>query len=220
MVEIKDPTIISTPAATVQNMPILGSELAKPDQPAWADEPFPLIATTRAHERADLPADHSCRKVAREMACIHNTIIRSLNAAYNQAPFVKAGTQAAADFIEYNKALYSFLLHHHEVEENHLFPDLEKLTGVPNFCERDRNQHAGFVTGAEAYGNYIGSVTRDTFDGRYLQALIDRFGPGLQEHLVDEIQMLLDLGKYDSQAVAKAMADSGKIAVGTLDPQT
>lgn len=68
---------------------------------------------------------------------IHNTILRGVNAIYNQAHFVKPGASDAVDFLFYNQCVYNFLHHHHMNGEETLFPLLAKVTGDPTFCDTE-----------------------------------------------------------------------------------
>ena len=121
------------------------------------------------------------------------------------------------DFLVFAQCTWEVLHHHHQTEEQYFFKELEALTGVPDFCEGDRHQHAAFNAKAGLYKDYIYSVTPADFNAQKFRYLLDAFAGILQEHLVDEIQMLLKLKDYDSKAVRAAFDDSGKKSLGSMN---
>jgi hemerythrin-like domain-containing protein len=182
----------------------------------WADSPFLLIATTKSQSE-DIPPGHSCIAVAREMAAVHNIILRALNVCCNQALQVKAGTPQAADFIVFNQCFDEALHIHHDSEEQFFFPALQKLTGIPGFMEGNVEQHKVFTAAAKAYQDYVHSVKPEEYDGQKLRDLINAFAGPLREHLVEELETLLALKDFDSEKVWKSINDTRLKALGTLD---
>lgn len=185
---------------------LIGGHASKP----WADTPYPLIDTIPS--TSDIPPKHSCREMAYTMTQIHNAILRGINAIYNQALSVKAGSLDTADFLFYNRCVYDFLHHHHVNEEKTFFPLLQKLTRDPTFCDTGRQEHDVFDVGAGKWREYIDNVKLEEYDGQKLKGLIEAFGPSLHQHLTNEIAWLLTLSKYDSNACKKAMLETGKKA--------
>lgn len=121
--------------------------------PPWADTPYPLITSTGAKERSDIPGAHSCLEGAYLMAQLHNTIIRSINAVYNQAVAVQErGTKKDIEnFLEFNKLVYEVLHQHHLNEEECLFPLLAEIAGDEHFAHAEIDEHRQFSDGAERY---------------------------------------------------------------------
>jgi len=143
------------------------------------------------------------------MAQLHNMLIRSLNAIYRQAPYVKQ-PQDIKDFIQFVALWHEMLVHHHETEEKVFFPELEKLAGVS--MEENVEQHAAFEQGLAALDAWAKSTTPETYSAPKLLALIDALGPVLTVHLADEIPSLLALSSHDSAALKKAWIKSGEYA--------
>jgi hemerythrin-like domain-containing protein len=180
--------------------------------PILCDSPYPLITTTGASAHPEIPKDHYCIEAAYTMAQIHNTILRGINSIYNQCLTTQPGTSQAADFITYNQFVFDFLHHHHRNEEDVFFPYLRKVTGDDKFCDAESQEHAEFDIGAEKWKQYIFNVKPEDYDAIKLRGLIEEFGRPLHAHLVAEIEWLLTLSKYDSEACKKAFLDTGKKA--------
>lgn len=170
----------------------------------WADAPFPLISETHASSLPSfVPRDHACIAWARGMAQIHNTMIRAFNASYNQCLSVQSATQEAADFLLFNRLLFNMLEHHHRVEEEFMFPAVEKLLGVPGAMETNVEQHHAFEKGLELYGEYVIKTKPEEFCGHQLRDILDSFVAVLVRHLHDEIPTLLNLHNLDSREMDK-----------------
>lgn len=172
---------------------------------AWADTPFRLITETGVgiEEKTDLHPNKMAVFYARQMALIHNTLIRALNASYNQCLGVAPNTQDATDFLIYNQCIYEFLHEHHTVEEDVFFRDLEGLTDIKGLMEGNTNQHKDFEAGMERYKEYVFNTKREDYDGKALKDILDSFGKVLEQHWHDEIPTLLELSKYDEGAMMK-----------------
>ncbi|KAJ1333800.1 hypothetical protein MN608_03797 [Microdochium nivale] len=92
---------------------------------AWADEPFALIQTplTALNGNVHHPAAH----MANESAHLFNAMLRALNAAYQQAPYV-AITNNLADVADFNFFVHSWaawVIHHMGLRATSLFPAVE-----------------------------------------------------------------------------------------------
>ena len=123
-----------------------------------------------------------------------------------------------ADFISYNKIVYEALHQHHSTEETYLFPAFEEITGIPGFCDRQKKEHLAFDTGAANYYEYVCNVELEDFDSAKFKELMEAFASILQSHLVDEIQMLLDLEKFDSDTISKICKTCTEQIVAHMDP--
>ena len=180
-----------------------------PAQQKWADTPLPLISDTHAYKLpSGVALDHACTRWARDMAFIHNTILRAFNSSYNQCLNVVPGTQEAADFLFFNQTLFRMLDHHHKVEEDFLFPDIEELIGKPGAMEANVEQHHAFEKGLECFEEYLTETTSANFDGQKFRDILDSFVFVLAEHLHDEIPTLMSLHYLDSAKMDKIWARS------------
>ncbi|KAK9418892.1 hypothetical protein SUNI508_07664 [Seiridium unicorne] len=115
------------------------------------------------------------------MALAHNVLVRGLNSIHGQARYVKPEDQK--DFLGYAKNFVNVLTTHHDCEEESLFVAIEKMSG-----EAD---------GAEAY------------DGDRVVKIIDGFGGPLFQHLINEIQCLVELRRFGPERM-KGLADALK----------
>lgn len=81
------------------------------------------------------------------------------------------------------------------------FDKIEKVTGQPGLMSGNREQHAAFHGGLDAYLAYTAAVESgaEKYDGKKLRSLLDAFMPTLQEHLEDEITDLMALEKYEDK---------------------
>lgn len=131
------------------------------------------------------------------MALVHNFIIRILNCIYLQAPNVKL-EEDIKDFAIFMYAWCILIHEHHSNEENLFFPWLEEYVGVPNYMEKNVEQHHAFAPGMEKFENYVKAVKegKEGFDAEKVRSLIDNFGPILTQHLKEEIESLEELDKF------------------------
>ncbi|EPE08726.1 hemerythrin hhe cation binding domain-containing protein [Ophiostoma piceae UAMH 11346] len=164
--------------------------------PVYADHPFPLIPAPYQLPR---PGDKASaiESAAGEMACVHNCLIRAINAIYLQAPYIKEADTVA--FSEYSYLFYDMLNLHHQHEEKSFFPGIEKLAGAPGIMAANVDQHHAFHDGLEEFGKYTRACADGTekYDSARLLGIIDSFAAVLTQHLTDEITTLLELKKYD-----------------------
>lgn len=141
--------------------------------------------------------------MAEEMIIIHNILLRGINAVYLQCENVaKRGTpRDVDDFVNYAIQWYRTVERHHQEEETHVFPEIEKIVGAPGIMTPNVEQHEAFHPGLEEYKMYLGRVQggEETFDGLKLRKIIDSFMPILRQHLHDEINTLVALAKYDDK---------------------
>jgi hemerythrin-like domain-containing protein len=183
----------------------------------WADKPFALISETGALRDPDIPAGHPAIHFAQTMAQIHNAIIRALNSIYNQCTAVKSGSKDAVDFLKYCQFFHGALHHHHDVEEETFFPDIEKLAGKPGMMEANVEQHKEFEEGLENFRFYVCETSPENYDGQRLKDIIDSFGKILEKHLHDEIPTLLSLHHLDAKKMKQVWARAEKAAQANND---
>jgi hemerythrin-like domain-containing protein len=175
--------------------------MAKPTTTPWADTPFPLIPTPgRSQSLSSLPP---ATFMAREMACAHNGMLRGLNSIYHQCTHIR-NPQDINDFLLYTKFWCGWIHEHHDVEEQFLFPDVERITGVKGLMERNVLQHQAFMPGLEEFQRYAEETTSDLYNGEELQKIIDKFGSKLTQHLTEEIETLLGLEIYNGPVLKDA----------------
>lgn len=135
------------------------------------------------------------------MSCVHNGLIRSLNSVYNQCINVaEQGTEKdKLDFANYALHCAELLHAHHTFEEETLFPGFNKLAGVPGLMDENVQEHEIFHAGFSAYKKYILEVQgkRVRLHGGRLRTLMDNFMPALYKHLVNEIDTLSAMERYE-----------------------
>ncbi|KFY07771.1 hypothetical protein V492_06838 [Pseudogymnoascus sp. VKM F-4246] len=165
----------------------------------WADQPFKLIPTMAMR---DVKVNPTVNHIANEMVLAHNAMIRSLNAMYLQAPYLKSDTDKH-DIVQYAKFWIDWIHHHHEVEETILFPGFERESGVEGMMAANVVQHHEFAPGFEVFIKYVkdclDAKSEESFEADKFRQLIDGFAPKLTLHLADEIPTLLSLDKYDEK---------------------
>ena len=158
--------------------------------------------------------------MANEMTIIHNAILRGLNAIYLQAPHVAAADASA--FANYMHQWFRFVELHHDGEEKHFFPEVERISGEKGVMETNRKQHAAFHHGLDVFVAYVREVIADPakYDGARVVSLIDGFGRLLTTHLNDEIPTILSLRKFGEERmrpIVKVFGDeAGEVMVCAL----
>ncbi|KDQ17587.1 hypothetical protein BOTBODRAFT_155649 [Botryobasidium botryosum FD-172 SS1] len=178
----------------------------------WADGPWPLIETPS--KTMDVKR-HAGVQLATDMCHPHNAMIRGINAIYLQAPYVKNPTDIA-DLLIFCQNWCQMVEHHHKVEEEFLFPSLEKVLEKPGFFDGEIEQHNGFHAGFDEMREYVKEMTPENFNAATLIGIIDKFGTSFQQHLSDEVQTLLSLEKEpkaDSVKLLKVWKDMEAMAV-------
>lgn len=136
------------------------------------------------------------------MAHLHNCIIIGINCIYLQAAHVKA-TEDVKDFLFFVKAWCSFVKHHHDVEEELVFPQLESFTDKPGCMSANVAQHAIFEPGLHELADYSEKISPSEFSATKVRSLIDGFADALRNHLKSEISTLLALQTYKSEGIMK-----------------
>jgi hypothetical protein len=100
--------LLHSAAPTCLSIPILSSALLCKPAPlpgsltmaeTWADQPFKLIPTMVMR---DVKVNPTVYHIANEMVLAHNAMIRSLNAMYLQAPYLKSEADSG-DLLLYAK---------------------------------------------------------------------------------------------------------------------
>ncbi|KAE8448339.1 hypothetical protein EG329_009583 [Mollisiaceae sp. DMI_Dod_QoI] len=167
----------------------------------WADGPFTLIPVPG--EGQDLNKLHEAVFLAREMACAHNGMLRSLNSIYQQCVHVSQ-PQDILDLLQYAKFWCGWLEEHHEAEEQWFFPDIERITGVEDMMAGMVTQHKDFMPGLEELTKYVNETSIDGYDGKELQRIVNDFGAVLTKHLTEEVDVLSALEVHDGPALKKA----------------
>lgn len=168
----------------------------------WAERPFDLISETGIKSRTEIPKDHPVIALARGMALTHNIILRSINASYNQCLDVKPDASSALDFLQFNQSLCEMITIHHDVEEEFLFPEIERLSGDPHIMDTNLQEHESFHDALEAVKKYAYNTLPENYDGEHFKALLLPLGQAVVKHLHHEIPTLLDLHKYDADELA------------------
>ena len=150
------------------------------------------------------------------MASAHNGIIRGLNAIYLQAPSVPHNDPTTIrDFLTYCQCWCESMHHHHDVEEETLFPRIEQFTRQPGLMQRNIERHRAFTPGFETFHEFVKSCAPDDYDGRDIRRLVEAFAEPLTQHLRDEIETLRALDAYDSAEVRKAYDQMDSIMRGS-----
>jgi hypothetical protein len=144
--------------------------------------------------------------VATEMVCVHNMLIRGLNAIYLQAPSISPKDEQS--FLHFTEQWLKVLHSHHHGEEEDFFPLLERLTGEKGIMDANVEQHHAFEKGVSKFETYICACLNGTekYNGIKVTEIVDEFGLILREHLADEIPTLLGLRRFgDKLACLKQM---------------
>ncbi|KAF7876409.1 hypothetical protein EAF04_001501 [Stromatinia cepivora] len=163
---------------------------------SWADGPWGLI------EAPGSTQDTKKHAAINEMAHLHNCIIRGINCVYLQAPHVRA-VDDIQDFLFFIKAWCSFVKHHHDVEEELVFPQLEAFTGQKGCMSANVAQHQIFEPGLHELAEYAEKTLVSDFNATKICSLIDGFVGALQNHLKAEVPTLLALQPYESEGIMK-----------------
>ena len=150
--------------------------------------------------------------------------IRTLNAIYIQATSLSL-LQDIADFLIYCQCWYETLEHHHRVEEEFFFPELEKRLDQPGLMDRNVEQHRAFHEKLDLWGKKCYELKAKDYNGVMWRNMIDDFAVPLLKHLHDEIDTMEDLAKYDPEGVImlelwkeldeKTVAEADKVGVPT-----
>ncbi|KAM0327960.1 hypothetical protein ACHAQA_005359 [Verticillium albo-atrum] len=162
----------------------------------WADGPFKLVSHS-ALKLKDGEKAKGALQMAFEMNIIHNILLRAINTIYLQCVNVgtKGTQQDIDDFVNYAILWHKAVSHHHHTEETNIFPDIERMAGVPGLMETNVAQHEAFHGGLEEYKKYLDGVQagEEKYDGLKFKGIIDSFAAELQQHLTEEIDTLVKL---------------------------
>lgn len=201
----KDSITVTTTSLVTPSIP--------PTVYSWQLGPLPLISTPLS--LTGLTDQYTL--AASEMALVHNCIIRSLNSIYIQSAHVP-GTEVT-NFVNYSLATYRGLVAHHDGEEAHFFPDLERATGETGLMEENVDGHRAFDDKFGAWGTWLETCLAGTqWSHARNVALMDAFIPPLQEHLHSEIPSILALARFGDALDLKAMfAKEGEKVMGAMD---
>ncbi|RKL31416.1 hypothetical protein BFJ72_g11050 [Fusarium proliferatum] len=165
----------------------------------WVDGPFELISASKAGDSLEKRAG-GARKCAAGMAVVHNIFLRGVNAIYLQAINVaEKGTQKdKVDFASFAWAWSQEIQEHHDIEEEKIFPEINRITGVPGLMDANIEEHHLFHEGLDRFTTYIEKVRKGNqdLDGSKVREIIDSFMPSLTTHLHNEIDTLVGLEKY------------------------
>lgn len=194
------------------------SQFSIPTTTRFVDDHYPLITTIHPETvPASVPKNHSALWCARQMAQVHNTVIRALNASWNHAIFVQPSSQEARDFLLFNQQLLKMLNHHHQLEDNYLFPEIERLQCRPGCMEESQRGHESFAEGLAIFGEYLSAATPSKFCGLTFRRIIESFAPNLIQHLHDEIPTLVKLHVLDSRALMRIWRSANHLATKDAD---
>lgn len=96
------------------------------------------------------------------MTHAHNILLRGLNSICQQAPNVH-DPKDISDLLRFCWAWCITVDHHHETEEERLFPDLEELTKQSGLMEVNKNQHKAFHDGLHECQVYAEKTTPEEY---------------------------------------------------------
>ena len=150
--------------------------------------------------------------MAHEMTCVHNTFTRGFNSILVQGPHVPSAKQPGykakdvRDLLTFTDCLLLSLHHHHESEENVLFPALERESAAPGYLSAATEGHATFHDGFNALWAYVKETLDEPERWTWVetQKLFDVFMPALMIHLTEEIDLLLTMEKFEEAGLRKA----------------
>jgi hemerythrin-like domain-containing protein len=150
------------------------------------------------------------------MAFAHNAMLRGLNAIYLQAPHIPKAD--VSDFLFFVETWSHWIMHHHTLEEESMFPGFEATPGVkPGQLSHNVEQHHLFAAGLETLYKYATSTTPDQYDGKRVRDVVESFAKEIREHLADEIETLwgldcCDVGQGENllKVFRAAESDAGK----------
>jgi len=120
------------------------------------------------------------------MACAHNTFIQGVNAVVYHAHRIRENQ--VQDFMFFSFTLVGVIHHHHALEEEFLFPELEKKLGK-GALHGNIDQHTEFAPQLHDLEEYIKAVQngKQDYNGDDFVEKINSFGDVLMQHLADEI---------------------------------
>jgi len=186
--------------------------------PRYADDHYPLITTIHPEVvPPSVPKNHAALWCARQMAQIHNTIIRGLNASWNHAVAVQPATAAAADFLLFNQQLFNTLDHHRKVNDDYLFREIDKL--LRRSCDKTRTTlgRESFAEGLALFEKYVFITKPSEFNGLTFRHIIESFAGDLVQHLHEDIPAVVGFHQLDSDTLMKVWKHATRIASKNAD---
>jgi len=123
------------------------------------------------------------------MACAHNTFIQGTNTMVCYARKIRE--DQVQDFMIFCSTLAGVIHEHHELEEEFLFPELEKKLGK-GALHGNVDQHKTFVPQLCACEDYIKAVMdgKQHYNGDEFEQKINSFSDTMVQHLIEEIPTL------------------------------
>jgi len=143
------------------------------------------------------------------MAFSHNAILRGINCIYLQALNVKK-TEDIEDLLFLTRLWTKWLMNHHDIEEDRIFPGFEEVAGKPGLLNANVQQHHIFSGSLEDLLAYATSTSPKEYSGQRLRAIIDSFSEPLCIHLHEEVDTLLSLRSYDGPALLKVWKENNR----------
>ncbi|RFU81522.1 hemerythrin hhe cation binding domain-containing [Trichoderma arundinaceum] len=173
---------------------------AQPDgQQVNTPKVYPLIETPQyATKQTD-----KLTLMATEMACVHNCILRCLNAIHKHAPTVQPAEYEA--FISFVRIWYTMVMKHHDGEEQYIFPRFQEQIH-PEAMVVSQQEHEAFHDGMEEMMKYVNGLKgrENEFDRVEFCRIMDSFSDALVTHLRNEVPAILKLGELgDVDAISK-----------------
>lgn len=175
------------------------------------EPPFEVIPTRNLD-----PNVHGAVKVAIQMILVHNCFIRAFNSIYYHAPYVKE-PQDVRDFLHFVAITVESVDGHHDNEENYIYPQWARDTNCPALLDVNKAEHESFHDGLMRLGQYANTTDASSYKSEDLLAILDGFSSGLVVHLSNEIETLLDMQKYDSDAALRAFKAGTDKAMDGMD---
>ncbi|KAI5474505.1 hypothetical protein MNV49_003128 [Pseudohyphozyma bogoriensis] len=167
---------------------------------------FPLVPLPEA------PSTRPFDTCARDMANAHNMMIQALCRIYDLAPVVKQGDEVA--FARYASLFVKMVKHHHDMEEDIMFPVLSTLPSHKHSVEHNIEQHRLFDVGFHKFKTYVDEVAdgKAKYHGAELRKLVKGFANELLEHFNDEIATIAPevLAQYDAEHINTMLRDVGR----------
>ncbi|KAJ7593085.1 hypothetical protein C8J56DRAFT_823131 [Mycena floridula] len=123
---------------------------------------------------------------AMAMSVVHNQYIRGINAIVAQAPYINESQ--VPPFIHFCVVFLEGIHHHHALEEEFYFPEIEKRLGIDTMSA-NVDQHKAFVPQLHELEEYLKGVQQGSikYDGEMIVTKLHSFTDPLIEHLNDEI---------------------------------
>ncbi|TFL03975.1 hypothetical protein BDV98DRAFT_354549 [Pterulicium gracile] len=123
------------------------------------------------------------------MAAAHNMFIQGINAMVYHAPKVRP--EQVQNFMIFCLAVLGNIHHHHDVEEEFYFPELEKKLGKGTLST-NVEEHALFVPKLAEFESFLQDIKsgKDEYDGGLLVERIHAFSDIMFDHLQHEVPTL------------------------------